>query len=485
MSRDQSALDSSLTGPYEIDLGFALKPELVGLAGDETGVTEERFSFEDTYYDTASAGLLQLDVTLRRRIGEPSAGWQLATPEGEPHRVPADPADAAAIPTGLTGSLTGLSAGEELAAVAHLTTTRTVHRVMRKGRLVEVVDDQVSATTMGTQARLSRWRELTVLGDQRMVKKLVGRLHDHQARQLEPDSRLTRVLGDDGPTDHLDADPLTVGDLASAYVAAQCAEIVRCDLGLRMDEPLVHKFRVAIRRLRSTLRVFSRVFDAEASAALETELVWLAGLLGEVRDRDVLLERLLAQVRALPPEMVLGPVANRIETTLLLERSEHQTRLTEAMGSKRYFALVTSLRTWLHQPPLTPYASQPAAKVDRYLRRAEHKVHDRIAHADGDVEALHRGRKAAKRYRYAAELSAPAVGKKAAKTVEAQTELQTLLGEHQDSVVSAAFLRRMGAAAAASRDQNGFTYGLLLAQEWERAERVRIEAAERWGKKGR
>ncbi len=424
-------------------------------------------------------------MTLRRRTGEPNAGWQLASPDREPHRVPADPSGAAAVPAALTGLLTGLCAGDELVAVAHLTVSRTVHRVTRKDRQLEVVDDEVAATTMGTAARLSRWREVSVLGDRRLAKKLVGRLSEHQARPLEPDRRLARVLGDDRPTDRVHSDPLTVGGLTSAYVAAQCAEIVRCDLGLRMDEPLVHKFRVAIRRLRSTLRVFNRVFDADQSTVLETELVWLAGLLGEVRDRDVLLERLLAQVHALPPEMVLGPVANRIETTLVRERSEHQARLTEAMGSPRYFALVALLRTWLHEPPLTPYASQPAAKVNRYLGRAEAKVHDRIEHAGGDVEALHRGRKAAKRYRYAAELSAPAVGKKAARTVESQTELQTLLGEHQDSVVSAAFLRRMGAAAAADSDQNGFTYGLLLAQEWQRAERVRTEAAERWGRKSR
>jgi hypothetical protein len=67
--------------------------------------------------------------------------------------------------------------------------------------------------------------------------------------------------------------------------------------------------------------------------------------------------------------------------------------------------------------------------------------------------------------------------------VKSTTKLQTLLGEHQDSVVSAEFLRRLGAEAGADGTQNGFTYGFLMAMERERAARIRDEAARRWGRK--
>jgi hypothetical protein len=59
------------------------------------------------------------------------------------------------------------------------------------------------------------------------------------------------------------------------------------------------------------------------------------------------------------------------------------------------------------------------------------------------------------------------MGKQATKTVKTAKKLQTLLGEHQDSVVSAAFLRRLGAQAGVEMSHNGFTYGILLAKEWQ------------------
>ena len=89
-----------------------------------------------------------------------------------------------------------------------------------------------------------------------------------------------------------------------------------------------------------------------------------------------------------------------------------------------------------------------------------------IAGAAGDDEALHRERKAFKRARYAAELATPLLGKKQAKkTIRRYKHVQEVLGEQQDSLVAAEFLRRLGAAAATRPAENGFTYGLLFANE--------------------
>jgi CHAD domain-containing protein len=55
--------------------------------------------------------------------------------------------------------------------------------------------------------------------------------------------------------------------------------------------------------------------------------------------------------------------------------------------------------------------------------------------------ALHAVRIRAKRARYAAEVVAPAFGKPARNFAKAVTEVQDVLGEHQDSVVAAAWLR--------------------------------------------
>ncbi len=49
----------------------------------------------------------------------------------------------------------------------------------------------------------------------------------------------------------------------------------------------IHDTRVAIRRLRSTMRVFGKLLDRSATGHVDDELKWFAGLLGEVRDCQV------------------------------------------------------------------------------------------------------------------------------------------------------------------------------------------------------
>ncbi|MGH8862570.1 MAG: CHAD domain-containing protein, partial [Jatrophihabitantaceae bacterium] len=73
--------------------------------------------------------------------------------------------------------------------------------------------------------------------------------------------------------------------------------------------------------------------------------------------------------------------------------------------------------------------------------------------------ALHRARKAAKRARYVAELSIPALGKPARKAAKRWRRAQNVLGSHQDGVIAAAFLRALIA------DDVDFTLGVLWAGE--------------------
>ena len=483
MARRQQEQDDR----FEVSSGYQL-PDLQDLTPQGGRWELSDSQLVDTYVDTSSAHLAQSGVTLRQHEGGPDVGWHLSGPEDDARAEISDGSSTSDLPQELARLVVGLQAGEPVAAVARVAVTRTTHRLLDDDDLplVGLVDDQVEGSTLGRVVRTTTWREITLevgpTARRRLPETVRARLVAAGARPAGATSHLQRTLGFPA---HLRTAPddMTVGGLAWAYLAEQCREIVRCDIRLRLDEPVVHKFRVAIRRLRSTLRVFAPLFDAEAAAELEAELVWLAGLLGEVRDREVLLERLAGQLEELPAEVVLGPVAAHIETSLLLERSEHQARLAEAMAGERYQLMMRTLLHWQTRPPLTERAARPVANADRYLRRAEKKVSSRLAHADGDVEALHGARKAAKRYRYAAELAAQAGGRRRSRVVKATTELQSLLGEHQDSVVSAEFLRRLGAQAGADGAQNGFTYGFLLAQEWQRAQRIRDEAARRWGRK--
>jgi CHAD domain-containing protein len=88
---------------------------------------------------------------------------------------------------------------------------------------------------------------------------------------------------------------------------------------------------------------------------------------------------------------------------------------------------------------------------------------------------LHRARKAAKRARYAAELCEP-MDKPAKRMIKHYKHIQSLLGDHQDTVVASEALRRMAIAAGTTPGENGFTYGMLYAREQQIARQCRQEA---------
>jgi CHAD domain-containing protein len=141
------------------------------------------------------------------------------------------------------------------------------------------------------------------------------------------------------------------------------------------------------------------------------------------------------------------------------------------MRSRRYQHLLKLLRSWKSAPPLSAAADRKGETAAQYVKRAKQKANKRLRSADGDIEQLHRARKATKRLRYAAELVEPGDGtmKSVAKKAE---NLQTLLGEHQDAVVSAQFLANLsGSRNGESGD--GFTYGILIADELHRAAAIR------------
>jgi CHAD domain-containing protein len=131
--------------------------------------------------------------------------------------------------------------------------------------------------------------------------------------------------------------------------------------------------------------------------------------------------------------------------------------------------LMQLLRGWRLTPPLTQAAGEVDTAADKYVEKAKKKADKRLRKADDDIEQLHRARKAMKRARYAAELVEPADRDMKAVAREAE-ELQTLLGEHQDATVAASFL---GTISSDADEDSAFTYGILLANELNRAAQIR------------
>jgi len=159
---------------------------------------------------------------------------------------------------------------------------------------------------------------------------------------------------------------------------------------------------------------------------------------------------------------VAGPAADRIDVLLAAEQDVAEAELAAMMRTRRYFAMLAELRAWREQLPIE--YDRPGDEVKYFLAKAERTVRRRLKKAGDDDVRLHRARKAAKRARYAAELSRPVTGSSGRKAEERNHEIQRRLGDHQDAVVAADFLRRVAEQAAVA-GEDGFVLGMLYARE--------------------
>jgi CHAD domain-containing protein len=438
-------------------------------------VDRDTVDLTSVYYDTPERDLQAHGILLRRRDGDDDAGWQLKTP-ATGGRTELRWALTDSPPEALTKMLTGISLGKDLTRVATIHTVRNWYRIRdadAKQLCAEVADDSVHAWS---DQRSLAWREIEVehgRGTHSFFKRLTDRLRSAGARPSRYQSKLSHVLP---PTPV--AEPVSpAGRALARYLGAQIDAIVASDLGLRRGHDPIHDTRVAIRRLRSTLRVFRKAMDRSAIGDLDGELRWFAGLLGDVRDCQVQHRRFSAALDEFPEELVLGPVRSRVRDELQSIELPARARVREAMDSPRYLAIMAVLRNWRTNPPINPETTK--GQLIRTTRRVGRKADRRLTAAlrDGDDAMLHRARKAAKRARYAAELLKPVGGAKRAKRIKKHYKgIQSVLGDHQDTVVASAALRRMAVSAGTTVGENGFTYGMLFSRERQIAEECRRQA---------
>src|SRR5438309_237151 len=103
----------------------------------------------------------------------------------------------------------------------------------------------------------------------------------------------TQVLRAPAPVSVAPTSGGSAAQVLLAYIRTQCAAIADAERELREGSHEVHDVRVAVRRLRSLLRTFASLFTAGSAEVLESELRWYGGLLGAVRDPEVMRDRLV------------------------------------------------------------------------------------------------------------------------------------------------------------------------------------------------
>ncbi|MGW6389794.1 CYTH and CHAD domain-containing protein [Streptomyces sp. NPDC055103] len=467
-------------------------PDLTRVPGVSSVVDRGVTELDAVYYDTPDLRLAAAGLTLRRRTGGEDEGWHLKFPvaSGIRDEIRAPLADT--LPGELAGLLRSRVRDREVVPVVHLRSARDVrHLADATGALLaELSVDTVRARRLPGGAEAT-WTEIEVEvadeADPGILDTVEKRLRKAGIRPSDSPSKLAKALAETGPAPAEPHEvpetpaPGTAGHAVLAYVREQIDAIVALDPAVRRDLPdAVHQLRVACRRLRSACKTYRKVLDRDVTKPVGAELKWLAGELGVARDQEVLTERLRGRIDALPPNLRLGPVRGRLRTWSAARARGGRRRALAALDSARYLALLDTLDELLADPPLRKAAARDAHKV---LARAVLKDHDRLTSRvdralaldpghDRDL-ALHAARKAAKRARYAADAARPALGKPARKFAKRVKSVQSLLGEHQDSVVARDALHEIATQAHAA-GESAFTWGLLHGRE-----EVAATAAER------
>lgn len=456
--------------------GFRLPPLGEVVAGVHAEPAEV-LDLQATYHDTADLRLTRAGASL----AHDGATWRVdlrgSAPGHGVHRFAGASEHAPAAALDLVAALTR---GEPVGPVARLKTRRRRVRLANgaPAPVAEVLDDEV--TVLEGHRITGRFREVDVVlgpdAPDALAGALLARLRGAGAGPAPPRAPLARALGPRGllPPDVAPPAPVApdagVRTLVTATLARAVAHLVAHDPGVRLgeDPEAVHQARVATRRLRSDLRTFRDLLEPTWTRSLRDELRWLGGLLGAVRDVEVMRELLGTEATRLGIDE--RRIAAEMLDDLAVRRHEARLQLLAELRTPRYLRLLDRLVDTSRMPAVRPDATGPAHEHVAGLLTGPWRHLDRTVRAlagDPPDAALHELRVRTKRLRYACEAVAPVADAQIPKLARRAAALQDVLGLHHDAVVAAAWLRE-AAQRCATRPEAftaGELAGLLRAEE--------------------
>jgi triphosphatase len=240
------------------------------------------------------------------------------------------------------------------------------------------------------------------------------------------------------------------------------------DLAARSrDSEFLHQTRVALRRMRSVLRL--RQPQEDAVLGLRAELRWLSATLGPARDWDVLVEQTLppivreyARTAGVAAQADDGP--ERLLSAAKRRRGAARKVAREGLASARFAGFTLAVDRWLESPPL------PDLRITTLTQVASGEIgkrHKRLLRDGANLpqqtpEQRHKVRIAAKRLRYAIEFFASLYPAKAVRRhLRDVVALQDSLGALND----AATATRLLADLPGRGELPAFIHGWIAARE--------------------
>jgi inorganic triphosphatase YgiF len=200
------------------------------------------------------------------------------------------------------------------------------------------------------------------------------------------------------------------------------------------EAEFIHQARVALRRLRSAIKLFAPVLPPEFVAAFGQTWKTLAGALGDTRNWDVFLEETLPPIAAAFPD---NRDVKRLRKAALRHASSARKSVIGLLAVKEYPRLLLEFTAAVYtlsdtQPmPIKDFARQQISSHARKARRMASR------HAELSPEERHKMRIAFKKLRYTLEFFAPLLPqRKLNPYLAALSQLQDELGLINDHVTA-------------------------------------------------
>lgn len=236
-------------------------------------------------------------------------------------------------------------------------------------------------------------------------------------------------------------------------LAFHLARMLKEEAGVRKGEDVeaVHDMRVATRRMRSALRIFSPYYERTKVKALVRRLRKVARELGEVRDLDVFRLKTEAYAAGLPArsQSALQPLLDQLRA----QEDAARVPLAKLLDSSRYADTVEAFTKFVEKPGKgarrpsndgAPYLPAPMRVSDvapGLIYSQWGAVRAFEPYLDGaSLDTLHALRIEVKRLRYVLEAFAEVMGAEAGVIIEATKTFQDHLGDLQDSRVALSLL---------------------------------------------
>jgi CHAD domain-containing protein len=390
------------------------------------------------YHDTDDLRLARAGITLRLRLSDDEAVWQLKLPRDAARAELEWPAPSRRVPREVKALLVAHHRGRPLVTVATLRTERSGVVVTDGGvDIAEVVDDRVDV--LADDAVVDRFEEIEVElvgGDQDDLERLERLLIEAGARASDAPPKVFRALGG-RPRSGVKVKAKGARRVLARGLAEQYAELLARDPGTRLgtDPEELHDHRSAVRRLRAQLRAGRPLLDRTWADDLRDALKRVGRTLAPARDLDVLIAQIDEDRKRLPARERRG--AAGVLEALHARRARAQGELLADLSEPWYVSTLNRVETGVADPRFAGSGSLRRG-VRREHRRAR-KIVRTLPGRPTDAQ-LHALRRAVRNGRYAAELAAAGGDRKARRYAKRAKALQGVLGEHQDAVVATAML---------------------------------------------